>query len=95
MSNIENKDVTEQSNKRLILASAAWCGPCFGLKKRLEESNLYNKIEIKDADKDRAFFKDHNIKAIPVLLIFDEENNAEFIQGVADIYKAISAHVVG
>ena len=83
----------KKMSKKLILASASWCGPCHGLKKRLQDNNLYDKVEIKDADKDRDFFKDHNIKTVPKLIIIDDTDEVESIQGVDDIYKAISDHL--
>jgi len=91
MSNTEQNDVTGQP-KRLILATATWCGPCYGLKKRLEKDDFYSKLEIKDADKDHTFFKEHDIKSVPRLLVFDAENNVESVQGVDEIYKFISAN---
>jgi predicted thioredoxin/glutaredoxin len=81
----------EQSSKKMVLVSASWCGPCHGLKKRLEESGLNNKIEIKEADKDSAFFKEHNIKSVPRLLIMEGDAVVEIIQGADDIFKAISS----
>lgn len=82
----------KKMNRKLILASATWCGPCHGLKKRLQDNNLYDKVEIKDADKDQDFFKNHGIKSVPRLVIMDGDNEVESIQGIDDIYKAISDH---
>lgn len=84
------KSETEQTGKKLILASADWCGPCYGLKKRIERENLSSKVEIKDMGADVSFFEKHNIKSVPTLVITDGENNVEFVQGVEDIFKAIS-----
>jgi len=80
----------KQSSKKLVLVSASWCGPCHGLKKRLEESGLDKKIEIKEADKDSTFFKEYNIKSVPRLLIMEGDTVIEIIQGADDIYKAVS-----
>ena len=86
--NIFNKEAITTS--KLILASATWCGPCHGLKKRLKDNNLYDKVEVKDADKDRDFFKEHNIKAVPRLIVIKDTGEIEQIQGADDIYKSIS-----
>lgn len=88
------KNKKKKMSKKLILASATWCGPCHGLKKRLQDNNLYDKVEIKDADKDHEFFKEHSIKSVPILVIIDSEKNVESVQGVDDIYKAIVDHGV-
>jgi len=72
------------------LVSASWCGPCHGLMKRLKENELSDKIEIKDADKDSAFMKEHNIKSVPKLLIMEGNIVCEIIEGADDIFKAIS-----
>ena len=93
MSNTEQNYIPEQSNKRLILTTATWCGPCYGLKKRLEKDGFYSKIEIKDMDKEQPFFREHNIKSVPTLLIIDNNTNTEYVQGVDDIYKAIAKSV--
>lgn len=93
MSNTEQNDMQEQSGKKLILTTATWCGPCYGLKKRLEKDGFYSKIEIRDADKEQPFFREHNIKSVPTLLIIDSDANTEYVQGVEDIYKAIAKNV--
>lgn len=74
---------------KLILASAAWCGPCKIVKARLESDKLADKVEIKDADADVAFFKTNNIRAVPRLLVMDGENVVETIQGLEDIIKRV------
>ena len=74
---------------KLILASAGWCGPCQVVKARLKTDSLLDKVEIKDADVDIAFFKDNNIKSVPRLLVFDNDKVVDIIQGADDIIKRI------
>ena len=47
--------------KKLVIASATWCGPCQVVKSRLKSENLTDKVEIKDADVDIAFFREYNV----------------------------------
>jgi len=77
------------TSKKLVLASATWCGPCQGLKKRLEAENILDRVELKDADIDTMFFKDNNVKSVPRLFIIENDKVVEFIQGVEEIYKRI------
>ena len=79
--------------KKLILASAGWCGPCQVVKSRLKSENLIEKVEVKDADVDIAFFKDNNIKSVPRLLVMEDEKVVELIQGTDDIIKRIKSEV--
>jgi predicted thioredoxin/glutaredoxin len=74
---------------KLILASASWCGPCQVVKARLQSENLSDRIEVKDADTDISFFKDHGIKSVPRLLVIDGETVVETVQGTENIIKRI------
>jgi glutaredoxin len=77
--------------KKITLASSKTCGPCHMLKNRLVSENL--EVEIKDSDNilNIAFFRQHNIKAVPRLVIEDGDK-VEIIQGTDDIIKAIKEH---
>jgi hypothetical protein len=78
-------------NNKLILASADWCGPCQLLKQRLEKADLLHLVEIKDADIDGDFFKQHDIKSVPRLIIYSLDGKLEnSISGIEEIYKTIS-----
>ncbi len=74
---------------KLILASASWCGPCKVIKSRLMSENLIDRVEVKDADVDITFFKENNIKAVPRLLVVEDEKVVDIIQGTEDIIKRI------
>jgi len=90
----ENFDEIFRKNKKmkkLVLASATWCGPCQGLKSRLQSENLLDRVEFKDADVDIAFFKEHNIKSVPRLLIMDGDVVDEFVLGIEEIYSRIQS----
>ncbi len=79
----------KQTMKKLVLASATWCAPCQGLKSRLQSASMIDRVEFKDADIDVAFFKEHNIKSVPRLLVFDNDEVVDIIQGADDIIKRI------
>ena len=88
----ENYDFIFRKNKqmkKLVLASAGWCGPCQVVKSQLKSKNLFDKVEIKDADVDIAFFKEKNIKSVPRLLVIEDEKVVDIIQGIEDIIKTI------
>jgi predicted DsbA family dithiol-disulfide isomerase len=61
------------------------------LKNRIESEKL--EVEIKEFNNvdNIAFFRQHNIKAVPRLVIEDGDN-VEIIQGTDDILKAIKEH---
>lgn len=75
--------------KKLILASADWCGPCKMIKARLKSENLLKKVELKDADVDVTFFRENNIKSIPRLFVVEDDKVVNMIQGVEEIIKTI------
>lgn len=76
--------------KKLVLATANFCGPCKVLKSRIDKEGLTDKIEIKIMEDDPQFFKDLNIKSVPQLLTFTEDQEfISIIQGADDILKAI------
>lgn len=76
--------------KTFILASASWCGPCKQLKQRLLASGLLDRVTIKDADEFPTFFKDHNIKAVPRLVVYSANGEVQdIISGVEEIFDAI------
>lgn len=58
---------------KIIKISANWCGPCNVLKKELATFDYVPIIE-KDAEEDEEFCKEYNIKNIPTLLFFDNDN---------------------
>ena len=74
----------------LILASASWCEPCNALKKRLFVEGLSSRYTIKDADDAPSFFKNHDIKSVPRLLVFNPDGKyLETISGIEEIYAEI------
>lgn len=75
------------------LASASWCGPCMVVKNRIKQLGLEDKVEIKDFDtkEDEAFFKQHNIRSIPRLVVEKDDGTVEIIQGSDEIIAAIQA----
>jgi glutaredoxin len=49
-----------------ILATSAFCGPCKMVKEYIQKNNI--DIEIKSMEDDLAFFKEQNIKSVPILV---------------------------
>ena len=72
---------------KLILASASFCGPCKMLKSRIDAESL--NVEVKQMEDESEFFRQHNIKTVPRLLIFKGDELVEVIQGTADIINRI------
>ncbi len=71
-----------------VLVSATWCGPCKMLKSQLEQRNLTDKVEIKDVDVDHAFAKQHQIRSVPTLVVFQGDTALKYT-GVNDIMSII------
>jgi thiol-disulfide isomerase/thioredoxin len=72
---------------KLILASASFCGPCKMLKSRIDTESL--NVEVKQMEDESEFFRQHNIKTVPRLLIFKGDELVEVIQGADDIINRI------
>lgn len=73
--------------KKLILASAGFCGPCKMLKSKIDAEGL--KVEIKQMEDELEFFKQHNIKTVPRLLILKGDELIDTVQGSDDIIQRI------
>lgn len=75
----------------ITLLTSKSCGPCTVVKNKLKALNI--EVDTKDftIPEDQEFFRKHNIKSVPRLLI---ENGAdvEIIQGIDDIVDAIKKH---
>jgi uncharacterized protein Yka (UPF0111/DUF47 family) len=76
--------------KKLILATANFCGPCRVLKSRIEKEGLSDRVEIKIMEDEIDFFRENVIKSVPQLLIFTEdEDQVIIIKGSDEILNAI------
>lgn len=74
----------------LILASASWCGPCNTLKQRLTAEGLTSRYTVKDFDESPTFFKNHDIKSVPRLLVFNPDGkHIDTISGIEEIFASI------
>lgn len=51
---------------KLILATSEFCGPCKTIKQYIKDKSF--DVEIKDMEQDFSFFKEYNIRAVPVLI---------------------------
>ena len=57
------------------------------MKRALEKEKL--EVECKNMSDDGDFFKKHQIRTCPVLLVFDNEEVVDRITGVEDIIKKL------
>jgi len=73
--------------KKYVLASANFCGPCKVLKTKLDANNIV--VEIKQMEDNSEFFKLHNIKAVPQLLVFEKDELRDVIRGSEEIFKRL------
>lgn len=74
--------------KKIFLLTSATCGPCYTIKSKIKADNL--KVEVLDFTNPSNidFFRKHNIKSVPRLLVEDGDN-VEIVQGMDEIIKAI------
>lgn len=74
--------------KKYTVATSKTCGPCHMLKNKLEAQKI--DVEIKDfSDPENIeWFRKHNIKSVPRLVIEDGDK-VEIIQGVEDIINTL------
>lgn len=72
---------------RVVLATSKTCGPCHVLKSKLKKENLT--VETLEFEDNIDFFKEHQIKAVPKLLIFEGDELTDTIQGIEDIFSKI------
>jgi len=76
-----------------ILFTSATCGPCFGLKKRIETEKL-TVDTLEHNDENRTEFEKYGIRAVPRLVLEDCHGAFVVIQGSDDIIKGIKADVI-
>ena len=85
----KNWDGIFSSKSKLILASAKFCGPCSMLKSKIAKENL--EVEIKQMEDEIDFFKRHNIRSVPCLLVFNGNELVDKINGSDDILEKIKS----
>ena len=79
-------NIFKKKNK-LILASASFCGPCQMLKTQIAAESLT--VEIKNMEDDINFFREHDIKSVPRLLVFKGDELIDTVQGPGPILQRI------
>jgi hypothetical protein len=57
------------------------------LKSKLKKDNI--ELETVEFEEDFEFFKKHQIKGVPKLLVFENSDVVEIIQGIDDIIKIV------
>jgi thiol-disulfide isomerase/thioredoxin len=75
---------------KLILATANFCGPCQLLKRKISDEKL--EVEMVEMESNMDLFKKYNVKAVPRLLVVENDELKESIQGMEDIIKKIKEH---
>ena len=78
---------------KLILATSKFCGPCALLKRKLQDDNL--EVETIDMEENTDKFRQYGVRSVPRLLIVENEEVTEVIQGSDEIIKKIKEHVNG
>ena len=72
---------------RIVLATSKTCGPCHVIKSKLKKENIT--VETLEFEDNIEFFKKHQIKTVPKLLILEGDELKDTIQGVEDIFSKI------
>jgi thiol-disulfide isomerase/thioredoxin len=72
---------------KLVLASASFCGPCKMLKSKIDAEGLT--VEIKQMEDEIDFFKQHDIKSVPRLLVFKNDELLDTVRGPDQIIQRI------
>jgi glutaredoxin len=75
---------------KLILATSKFCGPCHILKRKLQDDNL--EVETIDMEEDTDKFRHYGVRSVPRLLIVENDEVTEVIQGSDEIIKKIKEH---
>jgi glutaredoxin len=78
---------------KLILATSKFCGPCHLIKRKLQDDNL--EVETIDMEENTDKFRHYGVRSVPRLLIVENEEVTEVIQGSDEIIKKIKEHVKG
>jgi hypothetical protein len=72
---------------KLVLATSKTCGLCHMLRSKLKKENLESTICV--LQDDMNFFEKHKIKSLPRLLVFEDDELTEIVQGVDDIISKV------
>lgn len=71
-----------------IIATSKTCGPCFTLKSKIQKLGLEVEIREYDDIENIEWFKKHNIRSVPRLVI-ENGDDVEIIQGVDEILERL------
>ena len=72
---------------KLILATSTFCGPCSLIKRRIQDENL--QVEIVNMEEQPEKFKQFGVRSVPRLVVLENNEVVEIIQGSDDIIKKI------
>jgi len=75
---------------KLILATSKFCGPCHLLKRKLQDDKL--EVETIDMEENTGKFRHYGVRAVPRLLIVENDEVTKVIQGSDEIIKKIKEH---
>lgn len=73
--------------RKIILVTSQTCGPCFVLRKRIKDEKI--KVEEKEYSENNDFFTKYEIRSVPRLLIMEDDEVVESVQGSDDIINRI------
>ena len=75
---------------KLLLATSKFCGPCHMLKRKLDDEKL--QVSMIDMEEDTDTFRKYGVRAVPTLLVLQDDNVLEKIQGTNEIFNKIKEH---
>ena len=75
---------------KIILATSKFCGPCHILKRKLQDDKL--EVETIDMEENTDKFRQYGVRSVPRLLVVEDDEVTEVIQGSDDIIKKIKEH---
>ena len=85
----DNWDNIFKKNKKLLLLTASFCGPCQLLKSKLQEEGLLDKIESVNMEDNLEIFKKYDVKSVPRLIVETSDTLFEVVQGSENIILRI------
>ena len=76
--------------KKLIMFSAAWCGPCKQAKpvfNQLKESIRDVQMEIIDIDEHREMAQDFGITSVPTFMVIENDEEVARLVGAQNVVR--------
>jgi glutaredoxin len=80
------------NNKQMTLLTSAQCGPCFMLKNKLKAKGLEVKTLCFSDPANHEFFRKHEVKSVPALVV-EDESSVHIVRGIDDIIEEIEKNL--